>query len=253
MFSIAERTDLLDRLVEAARGDDRIIAAAIVGSGARDAQDAWSDIDLALRVGEGTDPDHIVEAWTARMYHEARAVDHLDVWSGVTRYRVFLLASSLQVDISFWAAETFAATGGPFRLLFGEANPPRAPGSPRADDPVGMGWLYALHARSSIARGRALQALHMINGVRDQAIALACASHGLASHQGRGVDDLPADLRSSIAQTLVRGLDEAELRRSFAASVGVLLDVAARADSVRVQRIREVARELSGEAPRGSP
>lgn len=253
MFSIAERAELLDQLIEAARGDDQIIAAAIVGSGARDAQDAWSDIDLALRVDEGADPDRVVEAWTARLYDDARAVDHLDVWSGTTRYRVFLLASSLQVDISFWTAETFAATGGPFRLLFGEANPPRAPGSPRADDPVGMGWLYALHARSSIERGRGLQALHMINGVRDQAIALACRNHGLASHQGRGVDDLPADLRSSIAQTLVRGLDDAELRRAFAASVGVLLDVAAREDPVRARRIRGVARELAGEGPKSSP
>ncbi len=93
----------------------------------------------------------------------------------------------------------------------------------------------------------------MNNGLRDQAITLACTSHGLASHQGRGVDDLPADLRASIAQTLVRGLDEAELRRAFAASVDVLLDIAARADPVRAQRIRAVARELSGEASQGSP
>jgi hypothetical protein len=60
-----------------------------------------------------------------------------------------------------------------------------------------MGWLYALHARSSIARGRALQALYMINGIRDQAVSLACLRHGLPPDQGRGADDLPGNVKKS--------------------------------------------------------
>ncbi|MCP9491436.1 MAG: hypothetical protein MSC31_16415 [Solirubrobacteraceae bacterium MAG38_C4-C5] len=229
----------------AAREDDRIIAAAIVGSGARDAEDAWSDIDLALRLGEGLDPHGIADDWTTRMYDHAGAVDHLDVWSDATLFRVFLLSSSLQVDLSFWASDTFAASGGSFRLLFGESNEPRAAASSSASaDLIGTGWLYALHVRSSIARGRTLQALHMINGVRDQVISLACLRHQLPARHGRGVDDLPADLRENIAETLVRGLDETELRRAFAMSVSILLDEAQRVDPDRAQRLRGAARKL---------
>lgn len=117
------------------------------------------------------------------------------MWSDTTLFRVFLLSSSLQVDLSFWTADTFAASGASFRLLFGESNEPRHPRSFAPEALIGMGWLYALHARSSIARGRALQALHMINGVREQIITLACLRHELPAHQGRGVDDLPAGLR----------------------------------------------------------
>jgi hypothetical protein len=102
-----------------------------------------------------------------------------------------------------------------------------------------MGWLYALHARSSIARGRALQALHMINAVRDQVIALACLRHELPTKEGRGVDDLPAGLRENLAETLVRELDGHELRRAFAVSVGALLDEAQQIDPDREQRLRE--------------
>lgn len=214
VFSIRERDELRDRLIVAARADDRIIAAAVVGSGARDAEDAWSDIDLALRLGDGLDLNGVADDWTARMYESAGAVD------------------------------TFAASGS-FRLLFGESNERLTSRSAVPGDLIGMGWLHALHARSSIARGRTLQALHMINGVRDQVITLACLRHQLPAHHGRGVDDLPVDLRQRIAETLVRRLDETELWRAFAMSVSILLDEAQRVDPDREQRLRAVARELA--------
>ena len=245
MFSTRERDDLRDRLVAAARDDDRITAAALVGSRARDAEDAWSDIDLALRLSDGLDSDGVAGDWTTRMYESAGAVDHLDVWSGTTLFRVFLLDSSLQVDLSFWASETFAASGSSFRLLFGEANDSQPSRACAPGALVGMGWLYALHARSSIARGRTLQALHMINGVRDQVVALACLRHDLPPHEGRGVDDLPASLRLRIAEALVRELSGSELRRAFAASVSALLEEAQLIDADRERRLRETVRGLT--------
>lgn len=244
VFDPRERDDLRDRLIAAARDDERITAAAVVGSGARDDEDAWSDIDLALRLSDGLEPDDVVGDWTTRMYKTAGAVDRLDVWSGTTLFRVFLLGSSLQVDLSFWASETFAASGSSFRLLFGEANDPRPPRASAPTVLIGMGWLYALHARSSIARARALQALYMINGVRDQVVELACVRHGLSAHQARGVDDLPASLRLTLTETVVRGLDGSELRRAFVASVDALLEEAQQIDADRERRIRAVLREL---------
>jgi len=80
------------------------------------------------------------------------------VTRGETVYRVFLLSSTLQVDVSFWAPAEFGAIGPGFRLLFGAAATPLTAAAPAAAELVGMGWLHALHARSSIARGRAWQA-----------------------------------------------------------------------------------------------
>ena len=92
------------------------------------------------------------------MYQQHGALHHMDVLSGATVYRVFLLASTLQVDIAFWPAAEFGATAPTFRLIFGTAVT-RAPSPPpAAAQLIGLGWLYALHARSSLARGRAWQA-----------------------------------------------------------------------------------------------
>ncbi len=244
MFSVPQREAVRDRLIAAAHSDDRIAAAAVVGSGATHGEDAWSDIDLALRLADGHEPGDVAAGWTTWIYESSDAIDHVDVWSGSTLFRVFLLKSSLQVDVSFWPADAFAASGASFRLLFGEANAPRPRRPPEPAVLIGMGWLYALHARSSIARGRALQALHMLDAVRDQVIVLACLRHGLPTQEGGGVDDLPGGPRHAIAETVVRGLDGPELRRALGASVDALLDEARRADPAREQRLCETLRDL---------
>jgi hypothetical protein len=110
----------------------------------------------------------------------------MDVLSGATVYRVFVLASTLQVDIAFAPEAEFGAIAPTFRLIFGTAVD-RAPApAPGAAELIGLGWLYALHARSSIARGRAWQAEYMISGVRDHVLALACFAPRPARGPGAG-------------------------------------------------------------------
>ena len=50
MFTPEERDDLRRKLIEAARVDSRISGGAVTGSAALDAQDRWSDIDLAFGI-----------------------------------------------------------------------------------------------------------------------------------------------------------------------------------------------------------
>ncbi len=120
-------------------------------------------------------------------------------------------------------------------MLFGNAAEPSP--TPAPADLVGLGWLYALHARSSIARGRVWQAEHMISGARDHVLALACLRHDLPAVQGRGMDDLPPEVTAKIAPTLVGALDTTELARAFAAVVDALLAEAAQVDPARAERL----------------
>ncbi len=245
MFTPQERTHLRDVLVTAARADPRVTGAALTGSASVGAEDRWSDIDLALCLAAGADPGPVVADWTDRMYQDLGAVHHLDVYRGATLFRVFLLGSTLQVDIAFWPAAEFGAYGPTFRLLFGTANPPRDRPLPDAAALVGMGWLYALHARSSIARGRPWQAEYMISGLRDQVLALACLRHGAPAVEGRGIDTLPPEVTSTFAAGLVRSLDAVELRRAFAAATAALLAEARRADAALADRLTAPLQELT--------
>ena len=229
-----------------ARADDRITGAALTGSTSVGRDDRWSDIDLAVSVAPGVDQAELISDWTARLYADHAAVTHLDLRRGATVYRVYLLDSTLQVDIAFSPAAEFGAIGATFQLLFGAANPPRPAPEPTAADLIGMGWLYALHARSSIERGRVWQAEYMISGIRDHVLSLACVRHGLPATQGRGVDRLPTTVTDNIEATLVHAPEPMELRRAFRAATVALRTEIGYADAALAERLAAPLRELAG-------
>jgi len=257
MFTPEERTRLRDALVARAGADERITGAALTGSASRDAEDRWSDIDLALGVAAGADLGPVMADWTGVLYREHGALDHLDVVSGAATYRVFLLASTLQVDIAFAPEDEFGPTAPTFRLLFGRAGeragaaagPTAGAAAGRAAELIGMAWLYALHARSSLARGRVWQAEYMISGVRDHALALACVRHGVPAVQGRGMDQLPAEVLAGFAAGLVRSVEAGELERAFRAVTESLIVEIGLADAGLAGRLTGVLRELAGGSP----
>lgn len=223
MFTPEDRTRLYSSLLEFARGDGRITGAAVTGSAADSREDKWSDVDLAFGVAATADLPTVLADWTAHMYDRHHALHHLDVIAGAWTYRVFLLANTLQVDLAFVYETEFRALAPTFRLIFGKANEPRHPSTPQSGAIVGMAWLYALHARSCLARRKLWQAEYMISGVRDNALALACIRHGLPAAQGRGTDLLPTEVAGPFEDSLVRQLDIAELSRAFKAVIHGLL------------------------------
>lgn len=244
MYSSSERAALREALIDAARKDERVSGAAITGSVAIGAEDAWSDIDLAFAVPG--DLRAVITDFTARMYDDHHAVHHMDVTVGATVFRVFLLADTLQVDLAFWPAHEFGATSPKFDLVFGDAQVKDHVAPPRPDQLIDEAWLHALHVRSSIARGRVWQAEYMLSTVRDQVLALACLRHGVAAVQGRGIDQLPAELTIRLVGALVRTLDIDELRRAFRVVTDALIDEIRLVDPTVAERLTAPLLALTG-------
>lgn len=238
IFTPEQRESLRAELLERAAKDQRISGAAITGSAAAAREDRWSDIDLAFGVRDAGELTNVLSDWTVHMYDRHLALHHLDVNAGAWIYRVFLLPSTLQVDLAFVPAAEFRALAPTFRLISGEANDPQHVQPPPAATIIGMGWLYALHARSSIARGHVWQAEYMISGIRDNALALACIRHGLPAVHGRGVDLLPKEVAAQFEGALIRRLDAAELSRSFRVAVDGLLSEIRCADETLAGRLQ---------------
>jgi hypothetical protein len=245
MFTLEERTRLRSLLLEYAAGDHRISGAAITGSAAGEREDRWSDIDLAFGVVDAAELPNVLFDWTAHMYDQHLALHHLDVQSGAWIYRVFLLPSTLQVDLAFVPATEFRALAPTFRLISGKANEARHIPPPPPADISGLGWLHALHARNCIARRNLWQAEYMISGVRDHALALACIRHGLPAAHGRGIDQLPSGVTAQFEGSLVRQLDTVELSRAFRVAVYGLLSEIRIADEELAERLQETLIRLS--------
>lgn len=242
MFVVEERDRVQDRLLALAESDPAILGAAITGSLATGAGDRWSDLDLAFAV-DG-DLDAALERWTRRLYDDFAALHHWDLPSGTSIYRVFLLPDWLEVDVAFTPAADFRPRGPKWRTVFGETA--RAAPVPPAnhDTLAGMAWHHALHARMSIERRRWWQAEYWISAVRDQTIALACLRLGYPVHYAKGAHLLPEELTAPLIATLVRSLDEAELRSALGAAVTALAQELERTDRTLASRLSPMLADL---------
>lgn len=238
MFTISERSALRDRLIQHAEADPMVAGAALVGSAAREAEDEWSDIDLVLQLAAGADERLVVEAWTSEVTAAGGGTaDTLDVFADGVRYRVFLLRSSLQVDLSFWPYERFRSSGEPFKLLFGNPAEASSPGGVNIDRVIGMGWLYAIHARSAVARGRLWQAAGMLDELRGTLLTLKCARAGLQPFHGRQVDQLPAAELDELHRSHPAAIARADLDQSRCQLTAGFLREVARHDAARADRL----------------
>jgi hypothetical protein len=249
MFTIARRDALRDRILQLAATDARVVGGAVVGSLAPNGGgDRFSDLDLTFAVADTVPPTDVLEDWTRALSSEFAAIHLVDLARGPTTYRVFLFPDTLQCDLSVTPAAQFRPAGPRFRLLFGQtaaAPPTSAAASPAptvAGELFGWGVIYALHARACIGRGRVWQAEHAVGAVRDHTLSLACLRHRLPAAQGRGYDDLPAELLARFGATHVRSLAPETLRDALAVTLRELLREGAEA---RLPHVEVVAHRLT--------
>lgn len=218
MFTPEQRDAARNYVLDLARSDPRVTAGALTGSAAVGAVDAWSDIDLAFGIADGSPIEAVLADWTAVFRRDLGALHYWDLRSGPSIYRVFLLPSGLEMDLAVTPQAEFGARGPQFRPLFGPTRQVEPAPPPEVHYLIGLGWHHVLHARSAIERGKPWRAAYWIGELRNHIIELACRRLGEDSFHARGVDRLPAAVTESLTATLVRALDAAELRRALAAA-----------------------------------
>jgi len=246
VFTVKQRDALREHVLQLAEEDERVVAGAAVGSLAVDGGDAFSDLDLTFGIADASPVTEVLEDWTRRLSAEWDAVPLVDLTRGPTAYRVFVLPDALQFDLSMTPAAQFRPAGPRFRLLFGEtAGDPRVPAPPVADDLLGWGVVYALHARACIERGRLWQAEHYVGAVRDHALSLACLREGAPAVQARGYDDLSAETLARFENAHVTTLEPAALRAALAASVRALIREGGEAGLPQAETVAERVAELT--------
>jgi hypothetical protein len=224
LFSVKDRDRIRDHVLQLAESDARIVAGAMVGSLALSEGDRWSDLDLTFAVSDNFSIFEVLEDWTWDLVEELDAVHLFDLPSGASIYRVFLLPGCLQFDLSFTPASKFGATGPKFKLLFGNAVEKPFLSSPSAQELFGYAVHHALRAHFCIERGRYWQAEYWISSARDYALNLACHRHGLLTSNGRGFDNLPAEVHEVFKSALVASLERDELLRTLGCVINGLLD-----------------------------
>ena len=244
MFTAQKRDHVHDYVLEMAQTDPRVTGGAIIGSTAAGTEDNWSDIDITFGIAAGHAIETVIDDWTRILEREFGVLDHFDLHSGSSIYRVFLLPDGLEIDVSVTPAGDFAVYGPHFHTLFGSVRQLKATPPPDARHIIGLSWHHVFHARSSIERNKPWRAEYWISEVRNHTIALACIRLGESAVHGRGVDKLPADVTNPFADTLVRSLDEPELRRALAAATLCLIAEIEKWDAALCARLKPLLQEF---------
>lgn len=247
MFTSEERNSIRDGILAIAKADSRTTAGAMIGSTAGGPEDSWSDIDITFGIAEGNALDAILSDWTEAIDREFGVVHYWDLPAYTSIYRVFLLKSGMEVDLSVTPQPDFGARAPRFKILFGEYKQYDPPAKPRSRYIIGFGWHNVRHIRSCIERGKAWQAEYWINSLRDQTFALMCLRLGEPVSYRHGVHSLPAELTDPLKETLVRSLDEAELRRALIASTRCFLNEIHEWDGELAEGLRPTLMEFSGQ------
>lgn len=244
MFTAEQRDYVRNRVLDLARSDARVTGGALTGSAAVGAEDKWSDVDVAFGITDGSAPEAVLDDWTEVFEGELGALDHWDLRSGSSVYRVFLLPTGIEVDVGVSPQKDFGARGPQFRALFGSTRQVDLSPQPAARHLVGLGWHHVLHARSSIERGKPWRAEYWISALRDHILDLACLRLGEDAFYARGVDNLPATVTGPLAEALVRSLDEAELRRALGVATACFLSELGALDPTLCERLKPLLQEF---------
>jgi len=235
-YTPAERQHILDRLVEALRADSRIAGVLVVGSGAVGFTDDYSDIDLAVVVGRADDVKPAFDDWgtTSAGLFEVLACAPVPRASNIFLYAM-LLKGFLELDISFQCLDDLVARRARWQVAWDRtdriADLMRASWDARQEpDPSGTFcrymegcWHYVNHAGQCVARRQLWRAIGDVDVIRGQVIDLAGMCGGRDTHRAREVDDLPADLLTDLADTLVRRVEPVEILRSLRAAVQLFI------------------------------
>ncbi|MEO5583398.1 MAG: hypothetical protein ABIR66_11955 [Saprospiraceae bacterium] len=223
MFTVAYREDVRQKIIDKAKLDHRIVAAAVIGSYAQGTVDRWSDIDLTFGVDEALTISELLSSWTDDLIREFSAIVLFDLNVGITVYRVFILPGCLQLDLSFCPAKEFGAFGPHFDLLYGKQYDKHQNyvGPPNKEI---FGYLvhHLLRARFCAERNKLWQAEFWINEAKNYALKLACISKGLRSDYGRGLDELPEEILSSFENALVTKRSKNEILRVIKVIISAL-------------------------------
>ena len=248
MFTVQQRDHVRHYVLAMAQIDPRVTGGALIGSTAAGAEDNWSDIDVTFGIASSNALETIIDDWTQRLEREFGVLDHFDLRSGSSIYRVFLLPDGLEIDISVTPEEDFGARGPHFHTLFGSAQQLQVTPPPDTRHIIGLSWHHIFHARSCIERKKPWQAEYWISEARNHALALSCIRLGESAAYRRSVDQLPAAITNPFADTLVRSLDEPELRRALAAVTMCLIAEVEQWDATLCARLQPLLLEFG--APR---
>jgi len=220
IFSPEKREEILNRILNSLRTDERIAGILIVGSGAVGFDDDYSDIDLSVVVAEENDVHPVFCTCGEAIKKLLPIIGHFEVTYGIHSYlHGFLTDNFLEIDIGFVCLSELTAKRERWKVAFDYSGKIEAimrsswEKRPQQDIKgiysyrISAIWHHIIHVVIALRRNQSWKALHYLERIRNQTFEFAGMRMGLEVDNFRQVDQMPRDFLSGLQQTLVISLD----------------------------------------------
>ncbi len=242
LYDAKYRQRILDSVIEALKGDERIAGAVLVGSGSKGFRDRYSDVDLAVLIGNEAQLEEIYADWWGKLHKLLPVIDAFKESSN--HLYGFLLDRYMEIDIGFQGETNLFERKPNWRILFDNRGvipnlmkPREKPAVDQAaahDKRMQDSWYYIIHAVSSIQRRQPLRATFFIGFLRNEAILMAGLNRELNTtlrNYFTETDRLPEEVKKRIIDSFPASVEPAEQLRALRAVVELYYDEAEKLDN----------------------
>lgn len=228
LFSPQEREEILNRLLSAFKADSRIAGVLVVGSGAVDFDDCYSDIDLSVVATKEKDVLPVYQEWRARIEKLLPVIHCCEVIYGPNSYLyAFLLNGFLELDTGFVCLGNLVAKRQRWKIAFDRSGRiediMRSSWEKKSEVDAKAGylnridgiWHYIIHVPVALKRGQPWMALHYLEIIRNRAVELAGLRHRLETKNFRHVDRMPKEFLIELQRSLVSTVDHTAIMNAL--------------------------------------
>ena len=228
LFSPHERQDILNRLLSALESDSRVAGVLVVGSGAVDFDDCYSDIDLSVVATNEKDVLSIYQEWRGRIEKLLPVIHCCEVTYGPNSYLyAFLLDGYLELDVGFGCLANLVARRERWRIAFDRSGKiediMRSSWKKKSEVDTKAGylyridgiWHYIIHVPIALKRSHPWMALHYLEIIRNRSVELAGLRHRLETKNFRHVDRMPKGFLIELQESLVSSLDHTAIMNAL--------------------------------------
>jgi predicted nucleotidyltransferase len=244
-FTVGERQETVEKLLDGLSHDEQITGVLLVGSAAEGFDDRFSDIDLSVVVADNRSVLEVFREWKERISNWFPVQSSFEVISSENSFLAgFLLSNFLELDIGFLSMDGLYAKRVRWKVAFDRSGKleelMRASWENRSETGLEKNyrrnldsiWHYITHVAISLARGHHWRALHYLDEVRNRTVRLACFRRGLDPSHFRPVHLLPANSQEKLLETLPHSTQKSDIYRALQATKDLFFEEARAIDEL---------------------
>ena len=225
IFSVQDRQDVFDFLLDIVKVHSKIISLVQVGSGAFGYNDDHSDLDFVIALDTNDSMFEVMEYVSQKIKEKYDVIFFSQQES--RHLQCYFLSNLLEIDIGYGGYEHAAALKPAFKVIFDHSGLVEEKmiksrewmdnsifGEKQKKD-IDLAceqlWMRLMHAAVAIKRGNFFRAMGELDFVRNLYINLIGNRFKLESKMNREIDKLPKEEKSAIKSTYITGESSEQL------------------------------------------